>query len=90
MRKRHGLRTDRDDLPADLARADQIARRLEAGMVFVSNYMRGAFLGSPLGGVKGSGFDRENAVETLHEFVQSKNIRFPSGRSTVAAWPRRD
>jgi hypothetical protein len=40
--------------------------------------------------VKGSGFDGENAVETLREFVRSKNIRFPSGRSTAAAWPRRD
>ena len=45
----------------DVARADQIARRLEAGMVFVNNYMRRAFLGSPFGGVKGSGFGRENA-----------------------------
>jgi acyl-CoA reductase-like NAD-dependent aldehyde dehydrogenase len=74
----------------DLARADQIARRLEAGMVFVNNYMRRAFLGSPFGGVKGSGFGRENAVETLHEFVRSKNIRFPSGRGQIPVWPPRD
>jgi acyl-CoA reductase-like NAD-dependent aldehyde dehydrogenase len=74
----------------DIARADQIARRLEAGMVFVNNYMRRAFLGSPFGGVKGSGFGRENAIETLHEFVRSKNIRFPSGRGQVPAWPPRD
>jgi acyl-CoA reductase-like NAD-dependent aldehyde dehydrogenase len=74
----------------DVARADQIARRLEVGMVFVNNYMRRAFLGSPFGGVKGSGFGRENAVETLHEFVRSKNIRFPSGRGEVPAWPPRD
>jgi acyl-CoA reductase-like NAD-dependent aldehyde dehydrogenase len=74
----------------DLVRADQIARRLEAGMVFVNNYMRRAFLGSPFGGVKGSGFGRENAVETLHEFVRSKNIRFPSGRGQIPTWPPRD
>ncbi len=74
----------------DLARADQIARRLEAGMVFVNNYMRRAFLGSPFGGVKGSGFGRENAIETLHQFVRSKNIRFPSGRGSVPVWPPRD
>jgi len=74
----------------DLARAGQIARRLEVGMVFVNNYMRRAFLGSPFGGVKGSGFGRENAVETLHEFVRSKNIRFPSGRGEVPTWPPRD
>jgi acyl-CoA reductase-like NAD-dependent aldehyde dehydrogenase len=74
----------------DVARADRLARRLEAGMVFVNNYMRRAFLGSPFGGVKGSGFGRENAAETLHEFVRSKNIRFPSGRGTVPAWPPAD
>jgi acyl-CoA reductase-like NAD-dependent aldehyde dehydrogenase len=74
----------------DLVRADQIARRLEAGMVFVNNYMRRAFLGSPFGGVKGSGFGRENAVETLHEFVRSKNIRFPSGRGQIPVWPPRE
>jgi acyl-CoA reductase-like NAD-dependent aldehyde dehydrogenase len=75
---------------ADVARAGLIARRLEAGMVFVNNYMRRSFLGSPFGGVKGSGFGRENAVETLHEFVRSKNIRFLSGRGQVPAWPPRD
>jgi acyl-CoA reductase-like NAD-dependent aldehyde dehydrogenase len=74
----------------DVARAGQIAQRLEAGMVFVNNYMRRAFLGSPFGGVKGSGFGRENAVETLHEFVRSKNIRFPSGRGQIPVWPPRD
>jgi acyl-CoA reductase-like NAD-dependent aldehyde dehydrogenase len=74
----------------DVARAGQIAPRLEAGMVFVNNYMRRAFLGSPFGGVKDSGFGRENAVETLHEFVRSKNIRFPSGRGKVPTWPPRD
>jgi acyl-CoA reductase-like NAD-dependent aldehyde dehydrogenase len=74
----------------DLVRAGQIAQRLEVGMVFVNNYMRRAFLGSPFGGVKGSGFGRENAQETLHEFVRSKNIRFPSGRGVIPVWPPRD
>ncbi len=74
----------------DEARAGRLALRLEAGMVFVNNYMRRAFLGSPFGGVKGSGFGRENAAETLHEFVRSKNIRFPSGREEIPTWPPRD
>jgi hypothetical protein len=33
---------------------------------------------------------RENALETRHEFVRSKNIRFPSGRGVVPVWPPRD
>ncbi len=74
----------------DEARAYRIAQRLEVGMVFVNNYMRRSFLGSPFGGQKGSGFGRENAVETLHEFVRSKNIRFPSGRGEIPIWPPRD
>jgi len=56
-------------------------------MVFVNNYMRRSFLGSPFGGVKGSGFGRENAPETLHEFVRSKAVRFRSGRGEVPVWP---
>jgi acyl-CoA reductase-like NAD-dependent aldehyde dehydrogenase len=72
---------------ADEARAYRIAHRLEVGMVFVNNYMRRSFLGSPFGGQKESGFGRENAVETLHEFVRSKNIRFPSGRGVIPTWP---
>lgn len=73
----------------DEAAAWRLAQRLEAGMVFVNNYMRRSFLGSPFGGVKGSGFGRENAPETLHEFVRSKAVRFRSGRGEVPVWPPR-
>jgi acyl-CoA reductase-like NAD-dependent aldehyde dehydrogenase len=73
----------------DEAAAWQLAQRLEAGMIFVNNYMRRAFLGAPFGGVKGSGFGRENAMETLHEFVRSKAVRFPSGRGVIPIWPPR-
>jgi acyl-CoA reductase-like NAD-dependent aldehyde dehydrogenase len=74
-------------ITADHFRAARLAERLEAGMVFVNNYMRRSFLGSPFGGVKGSGFGRENWAETLHEFVRAKNVRFPSGRAPVPVWP---
>ena len=74
----------------DHFRASRLADRLEAGMIFVNNYMRRSFLGTPFGGVKGSGFGRENAAETLHEFVRAKNIRFPSGHGPVPTWPPRE
>lgn len=74
----------------DENRAWKLAPRLEAGMIFVNNYMRRAFLGSPFGGVKGSGFGRENATETLKEFVRSKNVRFPSGKTPIPTWPPKD
>jgi len=74
----------------DESRAWKLAGQLEAGMIFVNNYMRRAFLGSPFGGVKGSGFGRENATETLREFVRSKNVRFPSGKAEIPTWPPKD
>jgi acyl-CoA reductase-like NAD-dependent aldehyde dehydrogenase len=69
------------------ARASRLAERLEVGMVFVNNYTRRTFIGSPFGGVKGSGYGREYGPETLHEFVRAKNVRFPSGRGVIGGWP---
>ncbi|HVA52301.1 MAG TPA: aldehyde dehydrogenase family protein [Acidimicrobiales bacterium] len=71
----------------DEARAARLAQRLEVGMVFVNNYTRRNFIGSPFGGVKGSGYGREYGPETLHEFVRAKNVRFPSGRGSIPGWP---
>ncbi|MFJ6084960.1 aldehyde dehydrogenase family protein [Streptomyces sp. NPDC092369] len=71
----------------DHFKAAQLAGRLDAGMIFVNNYMRRAFLGSPFGGIKGSGFGRENWAETLKEFVRAKTVRFPSGRGEIPGWP---
>jgi acyl-CoA reductase-like NAD-dependent aldehyde dehydrogenase len=73
----------------DESRAYALSRRLEVGMVFVNNYTRRSFIGSPFGGVKGSGFGREYAQETLHEFVRAKNVRFPSRRGEIPTWPPR-
>ena len=73
----------------DEIRAARLAERLEVGMVFVNNYTRRNFIGSPFGGVKGSGYGREYAAETVHEFVRAKNVRFPSGRGGIPVWPPR-
>ena len=72
---------------SDKTRAAELAVRLEVGMVFVNNYTRRTFIGSPFGGMKGSGYGREYAPETLHEFVRAKNVRFVSGRGTIPTWP---
>jgi acyl-CoA reductase-like NAD-dependent aldehyde dehydrogenase len=76
-------------MTCDESRAARLATRLEVGMVFVNNYTRRNFVGSPFGGVKGSGYGREYGEETLHEFVRAKNVRFPSGRGVIAGWPPR-
>jgi acyl-CoA reductase-like NAD-dependent aldehyde dehydrogenase len=74
----------------DETRATKLAPRLEVGMVFVNQYTRRTFIGSPFGGVKGSGYGREYSAETLHEFVRAKNVRFPSGHGPVPTWPPKD
>jgi acyl-CoA reductase-like NAD-dependent aldehyde dehydrogenase len=61
------------------------SRDVEAGMVLVNNYFR-AVLGTPFGGVKGSGQAREHCEETLKEYTWAKNIRVPSGKGAVPQW----
>jgi acyl-CoA reductase-like NAD-dependent aldehyde dehydrogenase len=73
----------------DESRAGRLAARLEVGMVFVNNYTRRNFIGSPFGGVRASGYGREYAQETLLEFVRAKNVRYPSGRGFIPSWPPR-
>jgi acyl-CoA reductase-like NAD-dependent aldehyde dehydrogenase len=73
----------------DETRAARLATRLEVGMVFVNQYTRRTFIGSPFGGVKGSGYGREYSAQTLHEFVRAKNVRFPSGHGSLPTWPPR-
>lgn len=70
---------------ADNARYMRVSRALRAGMVFANHYNR-AFVGTPFGGVGHSGYGREHALETLHEFGYSKSLRLPSGASEIPRW----
>jgi aldehyde dehydrogenase (NAD+) len=58
----------------DLGRAHRVARRLEAGSVWVNKYSD-ISPGGPYGGYKQSGFGRTGGLEGLQEFLQIKNIR---------------
>ncbi|MEO3756867.1 aldehyde dehydrogenase family protein [Mycobacterium sp. B14F4] len=58
----------------DLNRAHYVARRLEAGSVWVNTFSDISPQG-PYGGYKQSGFGRTGGVDGLHEFTQTKNIR---------------
>jgi acyl-CoA reductase-like NAD-dependent aldehyde dehydrogenase len=69
--------------PGTLARASQ---DLEAGVVMLNNYSR-AFLGSPFGGMKASGYGREHAQETVRAFMRAKSVRTVSGRGHPSIWP---
>jgi len=55
--------------------ANRVARRLDAGLIFVNNFVNG-FLGAPFGGYKKSGIGRKLGFEeTMNEFTQVKTIR---------------
>jgi betaine-aldehyde dehydrogenase len=57
----------------DLATAHRAAMAVEAGYVWINDVGR-HFLGAPFGGVKQSGFGREECLEELIRFTQEKNI----------------
>lgn len=55
--------------------ANRVARRLEAGLIFINNFVNG-FLGAPFGGYGKSGVGRKLGFEdTMHEFSRVKTVR---------------
>jgi acyl-CoA reductase-like NAD-dependent aldehyde dehydrogenase len=57
----------------DVSKAHRLARAVEAGYVWVNTASR-HFVGLPFGGVKDSGLSREESVEELHSFTQTKAV----------------
>ena len=57
----------------DLTTAHRTAAAVQAGYVWINDVGR-HFLGAPFGGVKQSGFGREECVEEMLRFTQEKNI----------------
>jgi aldehyde dehydrogenase (NAD+) len=58
----------------DGSRALRLARRLEAGQVFVNAYGAGGGVELPFGGRKRSGFGREKGFEALHHLTAVKTV----------------
>lgn len=57
----------------DLQRAHTMARRLQAGTVWINTYRAMAF-NSPFGGFKDSGVGRVNGIEAVDQFMQTKSV----------------
>jgi acyl-CoA reductase-like NAD-dependent aldehyde dehydrogenase len=57
----------------DLKRAHMMARRLQAGTVWINTYRAIAF-NSPFGGYKSSGIGRVNGMEAVEQFLQTKSV----------------
>jgi aldehyde dehydrogenase (NAD+) len=50
-----------------------MARRLEAGTVWINMY-RGMTFSSPFGGYKASGIGRQNGIEAIDQYLQTKSV----------------
>ena len=57
----------------NLSRAHRVAAAIEAGQIYVNEYMAGG-VETPLGGYKNSGYGREKGIEALHHYTQLKCI----------------
>ncbi len=57
----------------DIGRATRMAQNLEAGTVWINTYRAVSFL-SPFGGYKRSGLGRENGIEAIDAFLQTKCV----------------
>ena len=57
----------------DIRRAHRVARRLQAGTVWINMY-RAMTFNSPFGGYKSSGHGRQNGIEAMDQYLQTKSV----------------
>jgi aldehyde dehydrogenase (NAD+) len=57
----------------DIRRAHRVARRLQAGTVWINMY-RAMTFNSPFGGYKDSGIGRQNGIEAIDAYLQTKSV----------------
>ncbi|HET7400841.1 MAG TPA: aldehyde dehydrogenase [Usitatibacter sp.] len=57
----------------DIRRAHTMARRLQAGTVWINTY-RALTFNSPFGGYKMSGLGRANGMESVEQYLQTKSV----------------
>lgn len=59
----------------DTARAWRVARRLQAGTVWINGYNR-SYPEMPSGGFRSSGLGRTRGVEGIEQFTELKHVHF--------------
>jgi aldehyde dehydrogenase (NAD+) len=62
----------------DIKRAHRMTRRLRAGTVWVNTYRRTNYA-TPFGGMKESGMGRENGLEAIYEYTETKSVWIDTG-----------
>src|SRR4051812_2097168 len=57
----------------DISRAHKMARAIESGTVWINTY-RALTFNSPFGGYKASGIGRQNGIEAVYQYLQTKSV----------------
>lgn len=71
----------------DVAKGERIARRIDAGMVWMNDFGYSFATGQvPWGGVKGSGFGRTSGKHGLYEHVHVRYVDVDRGRMRPGWW----
>lgn len=65
----------------DIGRAIRMSERLQAGTVWVNTYRAVSFM-APFGGYKDSGLGRENGIDAVREYLQTKSVWINTGAVT--------
>jgi (Z)-2-((N-methylformamido)methylene)-5-hydroxybutyrolactone dehydrogenase len=66
----------------DIGRSIRVAERLQAGMVWVNTYRAVSYM-SPFGGYKDSGLGRENGIDAIRAYLQTKSVWINTGVKTA-------
>ena len=67
---------------SDIGRAFRMSERIEAGTVWVNTYRAVSYM-SPFGGYKDSGLGRENGIDAIREYLQTKCVWINTGAATA-------
>lgn len=65
----------------DIRRAMTLPKRLKVGIVWVNMYRAVSYM-SPFGGYKRSGVGRENGIDAIREYLQTKSVWISTARET--------
>ena len=72
----------------NMRRAIRVSERLEAGTVWVNTYRSTSYT-TPFGGYKASGLGRENGMEAIREYLQTKSVWYYAGGDVANPYTRR-
>ena len=69
----------------NLRRGIRISKQIQAGIVYINTYRQVSYM-SPFGGYKQSGVGRENGLEAIREYMQTKSVWISLSEETPQAF----